>query len=41
MGAVVLSDVPDGQTWFGVPARERHSGGSGGAGAKLDRRGAR
>jgi serine acetyltransferase len=22
MGSVVLSDVPDGQTWVGVPARK-------------------
>lgn len=23
MGSVVLTDVPNGQTWFGIPARER------------------
>lgn len=37
MGAVVLGDVPDGQTWAGVPARSLHAavGASAGAGAAI------
>ncbi|MGO4230526.1 NeuD/PglB/VioB family sugar acetyltransferase [Arthrobacter sp. YAF34] len=35
MGAAVLSDVPDGETWVGVPAHPVDRGGLDGAAAKL------
>ncbi|QCB96086.1 acetyltransferase [Arthrobacter sp. PAMC25564] len=35
MGAAVLSDVPDGETWVGVPAHQLNHGGVNGAAAQL------